>query len=118
MTAVQTTTTDTAAPAGGHIIINGRKAVHIPLETAIERKGETITAVHLMKPLAGDLRGLLLAELLQYKTDAVMKLLPRITVPTVLKHEVDELDPADLVAMAVEVAAFLVPKAAMESLNA
>ena len=74
------TTTDTAAPAGGHIIINGRKAVHIPLETAIERKGETITAVHLMKPLAGDLRGLLLAELLQYKTDAVMKLLPRITV--------------------------------------
>ena len=65
MTAVQTTTTDTAAPAGGHIIINGRKAVHIPLETAIERKGETITAVHLMKPLAGDLRGLLLAELLQ-----------------------------------------------------
>ena len=53
MTAVQTTTTDTAAPAGGHIIINGRKAVHIPLETAIERKGETITAVHLMKPLAG-----------------------------------------------------------------
>jgi hypothetical protein len=52
------------------------------------------------------------------KADTIAALLPRITVPTVLKHEVDELDPADLVAMAVEVAAFLVPKAAMESLNA
>ena len=117
MTAVQTTTIDTAAPAGGHIIINGRKAVHIPLETAIERKGETITAVHLMKPLAGDLRGLLLAELLQYKTDAVMKLLPRITVPTITEPEVSNMDTADLVTMAMEVAAFLTPKAVLESLQ-
>ena len=117
MTAVQTTTTDTAAPAGGHIIINGRKAVHIPLETAIERKGETITAVHLMKPLAGDLRGLLLAELLQYKTDTVMKLLPRITVPTITDPEVSNMDTADLVTMAMEVAAFLTPKAVLESLQ-
>ncbi len=95
-----------------------RTTVPVPLQTPIKRKGETVTTVQLMKPRTGDLRGLLLAEVLQMKADTIAALLPRITVPTVLKHEVDELDPADLVAMAVEVAAFLVPKAAMESLNA
>ena len=111
MTAKQTTP-DTATTA------QGRPTVPVVLQTPIVRNGETITTLQLMKPRTGDLRGLLLAEVLQMKADTIAALLPRITVPTVLKHEVDELDPADLVAMAVEVAAFLVPKAAMESLNA
>ena len=96
-----------------------RATVTLVLQTPIERKGgEAITTVQLMKPRTGDLRGLLLAEVLQMKTDAVATLLPRITQPTLLRHEVDELDPADLVACAVEVAGFLVPKAAMDSLAA
>ena len=92
-----------------------RATISLTLQTPIVRKGgEVITTVQLMKPRTGDLRGLLLAEVLQMKTDAVAALSTRITQPTLLRHEVDELDPADLVACAVEVAGFLVPKAAME----
>lgn len=96
-----------------------RPTATVTLQTPIERKGgEPIATLQLMKPRTGDLRGLMLAEVLQMKTDAIAALLPRISVPTILKHEVDELDPADLVTIAVEVAGFLVPKAAMEYLGA
>lgn len=93
---------------------NGRVAASVPLQTPIVRAGETITTLQLMKPRTGDLRGLLLTELLQMKADTVAALLPRISVPTIVKSEVDEMDPADLVACSIEVAGFLVPKAAME----
>lgn len=96
-----------------------RQTATVTLQTPIERKGSApIATLQLMKPRTGDLRGLMLAEVLQMKTDAIAALLPRISVPTILKHEVDELDPADLVTIAVEVAGFLVPKAAMDSLDA
>jgi hypothetical protein len=98
--------------------VNGRAATTVPLQTPIVRGGQTITELRIMKPRTGDLRGLMLADLLQLKADTVAALLPRITVPTLIKSEVDELDPADLVACSVEVAAFLVPRAAMESLPA
>lgn len=113
MTAKQATTPEATSSTTG-----GRPAVAVQLQTPIVRSGETITTLQLMKPRTGDLRGLLLAEVLQMKTDAVAALLPRISVPTLTKHEVDELDPADLVSCSVEVAGFLVPKAAMESLPA
>lgn len=97
--------------------VSTRTSVTVLLQTPIARKGgEALAQVQLMKPRTGDLRGLMLADLLQMKVDAVTLLLPRITVPTLFKHELDELDPADLVAFSVEVAGFLVPKAATESL--
>ena len=95
-----------------------RPTVPVPLQTPIVRKGQTIDTLHLMRPRAGELRGVLLLELAQMKVDAVAMVLPRITVPTIIKSEVDALDPADLMACAVEVAAFLAPKALLESLNA
>ena len=95
---------------------NARTSVVVTLQTPIERKGETIKSIELMKPRTSDLRGLLLSEVLQMKADAVAALLPRITSPTIFKHEVDELDPADLVTCAMEVASFLVPKEVMDSL--
>ncbi len=90
----------------------------VPLQTPIVRQGEQITTLQLMRPRTGDLRGVLLLELAQMKVDAVAAVLPRIAVPTIIKAEVDNLDPADLMACAVEVASFLAPKAAMESLSA
>ncbi|MDP3229371.1 MAG: phage tail assembly protein [Acidovorax sp.] len=106
------TATQAASP------INGRVTVDVPLQTPIVRSGETITTLRLMKPRTGDLRGLMLAEVLQMKADTIATLLPRISVPTLIKPEVDELDPADLVACSMEIAGFLVPKSAMESLTA
>ena len=87
----QDTTAATATPA--------RVSVSVPLQTPIVRRTETIKSIQLMKPRTADLRGLLLSEVLQMKADAVATLLPRISTPTILKHEVDELDPADLVAL-------------------
>ena len=98
--------------------VNGRTAKTLTLQTPIVRKGETITTLHLMKPRTGDLRGLLLGDVMNMQADATATLLTRISVPTLMKHEVDEMDPADLVACGVKVAVFLVPKAVMDSLAA
>lgn len=103
----------TAGPAPAPDTINGRKYATITLEEAVQRGTEQIKIVHLLRPRAGDLRGLMIANLLQMEAGAITQLLPRITSPTLLKHEVDNLDPADLIAFAMEVANFLVPKSAM-----
>lgn len=108
------TTTEAAAlqADGAPIFINGRRAVLVPLQGPIKRAGGDIAQLHLLKPRTGDLRGLSLSELLVCQADAVATLLPRITVPTLLKPDMDELDPADLVAMSAEVVDFLTPLAA------
>ena len=60
------------------------------------------------------LRGINLAELLQLRAEAVMVLLPRITEPPLLKHEVENMEPVDLIACATEVVNFLAPQATLE----
>lgn len=103
---------ETEQPSGE--TVNGRKAVTVPLQEPVVRGAETFANVQLMKPRVGDLRGLSLAELLMCQADAVATLLPRITAPTLHKHEVDALDPADFVAFGSEVVAFLTPQAARD----
>ncbi|UZV40227.1 tail assembly protein [Acidovorax phage Acica] len=110
--------TNAAAAATTPAQAVGRPIVTVPLQTPIVRGAETISTLHIMRPRVGDLRGVLLAELAQMKTDAVAMVLTRITMPTIIKSEVDDMDPADLMACAVEVASFLAPKAALESLSA
>ncbi len=77
----------------------------ITLETPITRGDTTITTIELRKPRAG--------ELMQLDTGSVMKLIPRISSPTLVDHEVAQLDPADLVQMGMEIVSFLMTKAAM-----
>lgn len=95
-----------------------RPSVTVTLEEPIIRGEQRIEQLQLLRPRTGDLRGMLLADVAQMKADAVAQLLPRITVPTILKHEVDAMAPADLVVCAGEVAGFLLPKAVLASLNA
>ena len=90
----------------------------VKLDTPIQRGETTIDSVTLRKPRVGDLRGLKVAELLQTDVDALMKLLPRITRPTLVEHEIAAMDPADFSAIAGEVAGFLLQKATRESLPA
>ncbi|MCW5320557.1 phage tail assembly protein [Verminephrobacter aporrectodeae subsp. tuberculatae] len=82
----------------------------VTLGTPILRGEQTISSVTLRKPRAGQLRGLSLTEILQLKVDAVTALLSRISTPTLLRHEVDNLEPEDLVALSTEVVAFFLPK--------
>ena len=47
-----------------------------------------------------------------------MLLLPRITEPPLLKHEVQAMEPVDLIACATEVVDFLVPQATLAKAHA
>lgn len=90
----------------------------VALEVPIQRGSQTITHVQLRRPKAGELRGLSLSQLLQLDASAVMTLLPRITTPTLVKHEVENLDPVDLVNLSQEVVDFLVSAKTLEAARA
>ena len=82
----------------------------VTLCSPIQRGDTSITSVTLRKPKVGDLRGLNLADLLQMKADTIAVLLPRISRPTLVKHEIDAMDPADFVTIAGEVVFFFASK--------
>ncbi|WP_296250330.1 phage tail assembly protein [Pseudomonas sp. UBA4194] len=84
----------------------------IDLDTPIKRGTVEITEVTLRKPMAGELRGTSLSDLLQMDVLALRKVLPRITAPALTDHEIGQMDPADLVQMATAVTGFLLPKSA------
>lgn len=83
----------------------------VRLDTPIQRGAGAVETIVVRKPNAGALRGISLAELLQLNVSALVTVLPRVTEPTLLKQEVEAMDPADLVALGTAVAGFLLPKA-------
>ncbi|MEM1077464.1 MAG: phage tail assembly protein [Pseudomonadota bacterium] len=89
----------------------------VPLEDPIERKDETIKAVMVNKPSAGQLRGLKLVDVLQMDVNAMITLLPRITSPALLPDEVANLDPADLTSLSTEVVVFLAGNSKLQELG-
>lgn len=84
----------------------------VTLDTPIQRGEQTITAIELRKPHAGELRGVSLLELMQMDVIALRKVLPRLTSPALTEHEIGFLDPADLFQLGSEVTGFLLPKSA------
>lgn len=84
----------------------------VTLDTPIQRGDTTIDQVEVARPGAGQLRGVNLAELIQLHVDSLIKVLPRITTPTLSEPEVARLDPADLMQLGLTVSGFLLPKAA------
>lgn len=82
----------------------------VALETPIERGDNTITEIAIRKPMAGELRGVSLTELMQMDVAALSRVLPRITQPTLTEPEIAKLDPVDLVQMGSVVTNFLLPK--------
>lgn len=88
----------------------------VTLEQPITRGEQTIATVTLRRPLVRDLRGLAISALYTSDVDAMAKLLPRISTPTLLAHEIDTMAPADFATLAGEAIGFLLPRAAQESL--
>lgn len=86
----------------------------ITLNTPIKRKDQEITALTLRKPMSGELRGCSLMDLTQMEVGALVKVLPRITDPSITDQEAARLDPADLLALGVETVSFLLPKQALQ----
>ena len=84
--------------------------VTVTLEDPVMRGELAISTVTLRKPIVRDLRGLAINALYTADVDAMAKLLPRITTPTLLAHEIDTMAPADFTALATEVVGFLLSK--------
>lgn len=80
----------------------------VELDTPVKRGNTVIDKVTLRKPSSGELRGLHLAELLNWDVGSLIKLLPRIC--QLNAQEVAQLDPADLVALGGKVTGFLLQK--------
>jgi Phage tail assembly chaperone proteins, E, or 41 or 14 len=101
--------------------MNEKNPNTVTLDEPIKRGEQTITEVTLRKPSAGELRGTSLAALANLDVDALQKVLPRISSPTLTDADVARLDPADLVQLGGVFGSFLLPKAvkaSMESQNA
>lgn len=92
---------------------NMRKVI---LDNPIKRgeDGEEIKEIGLRKPNAGELRGLAMADLARLDVNAMLKLLPRITVPTLHQAEVNNMQTEDLFACCTEIGGFLLTKADMQ----
>jgi hypothetical protein len=82
----------------------------VTLDTPIVRGDQTIDTIKLRKPRTGELRGITMVDLGQLKTDALIKLIPRISTPTLTEAEVANLDPADTLACGAEIGSFLLQK--------
>jgi hypothetical protein len=82
----------------------------VSLDTPINRGETAIGSIQLRKPRSGELRGLSLVDLGQLKVDALTKLLPRISVPTLTEAEVANMEPADLLACGAEIGGFLLQR--------
>lgn len=89
----------------------------VTLDTPIKRGDGEITEITLRKPTAGELRGTSLSALVNLDVDSMVKVLPRITTPTLTEQDVGKLDPADLVQLGGTFATFLLPKALQASME-
>jgi hypothetical protein len=82
----------------------------VMLDAPIMRGAQTIDTLQLRKPRSGELRGLSLVDLGQLKVDALIKILPRISMPTITEVEVGNMETADLLACGAEIGGFLLQK--------
>lgn len=93
------------------------KAHTITLDKPIERGDTQIASVSIRKPVASELNGLAISDLVRLETSSVLQVLPRITEPSLVPHEVNAMDPADLFQCATVVATFFLPSAVRADLD-
>jgi len=84
----------------------------VTLEKPVKRGEQLFTEITLIKPNAGTLRGVSLAAVANSEVDALIKVLPRMTVPMLTEQEVAAMELPDLVALAGQVVGFLSPSSA------
>lgn len=87
----------------------------VEFETPLKRGDAAIAQVELIRPNAGSLRGVRLADLASSDVDALLTVLPRITLPALTKAECNSLDPVDLIALGGKVISFLQSKSAVSN---
>lgn len=85
--------------------------VTIALDTPIKRGETLIDSITLRKPGAGELRGCTISDLARMDITTLVRVIPRISSPSLTEPEVNSMDLADLTELASEVAGFLLKKA-------
>lgn len=81
------------------------------LDEPIKRGTQKIDAVALRRPTAGELRGVQLGMLMMLDVDMIRVVLPRISSPSLTSHEVNQLDPTDILALGMRIQSFFTSKA-------
>lgn len=115
--AVEVQPGDETAPQAMDKTINGRPYQSVPLEVPIKRPGGDITELKVLKPLGGDLRGLSLHKLAEMDAISIQVLLPRITQPSIIQNEANDMDLVDLANCGGVVWDFLQPSAVRKALR-
>jgi len=96
-------------------MLDKQHTVTVQLEQPIARgkddKRQVIESVTLRRPMAGELRGTNLTDLLQMNVDAMFEVLPRIANPMLTREDLRVMPPSDITALAMEVTGFLTRKA-------
>ncbi|EXU76013.1 phage tail assembly protein [Erwinia mallotivora] len=87
----------------------------VALDTPVVRGKTEITRITVRKPQSGALRGTRLQALMDMDVNAMITVLPRVTEPALTTQEINEMDPADLLSLSVEVITFLLPKSALSA---
>lgn len=83
----------------------------IVLDTPVKRGDTLITEITITRPQSGAYRGISFVDLLNMQYDALLKVLPRVSTPTLTENELaNSVDAADLIQMGGALISFLVPK--------
>lgn len=87
---------------------NTPKSVTVNLSKPVKIDGEDVTKITLRKPMVGELRGQKLIEVIQMDVNAMIAVIPRISVPPLMDHQLanGEIEPEDFMDMAAKVATF------------
>jgi hypothetical protein len=85
----------------------------VTLVKPIKRGEIEIETITLIKPTAGTLRGVSLADVASSDVNALIKVLPRMTYPTLTESDVAALELPDMMSIAAKVIGFLAPDPAV-----
>lgn len=80
----------------------------VKLSVPVKIDGKNTSEIGLRCPKTGELRGLMLANVVQMETSSMLKLLPRITVPPMSEAQIADLPPADFFTMTREAVGFFI----------
>ena len=104
-------TTDQATEAAAMELPVNPDHKNVTLHNPIMRGATQITEVGLRKPLAGDLRGIKLLDVIQIDMAAVGEIIPRISTTGMTKAEFFKLDLSDAMNISEAVNGFMSPNA-------
>ena len=82
----------------------------VKLDLPFKRGEKMVEEIVVRRPNVGALRGTSLTQLMMMDAENIQKVLPRCTEPPLIKSEIDQLDPADLVQLGTAIVHFLLPK--------